>query len=292
MQASLVSPEIEPPTTSRPPLHKSQDHQRELATRQREMKDNYKARLPRVPRPTAACPRPLTLEELNDWMDQYAVKRRHPTHSERGDRDECDRQFNVFANESMTDTEEGEDASSPPVQSQQIRENARHRPLSPPRTPPHLKGSKLYKSRELGSATRPKASKVEKIKAKSCTALRRPITRSYGNPMISLHHRKGYIRYWRLDWEYIVISYDKFLRDYVSSVLHSDAIHKHVLTPPKDDEDLHKNGPEQLDDSYQPSDDPYKSPWQRETRRRRKRIHDMDEKYFVKMPLIGWKGHM
>ena len=222
------------PASSSPPPHRSHDSPQGLNNSQSILVSEGRPRLPRVPRPTAACPRPWTLDQIYDWFEQSASIGLRRTYSERGDYDECERQFCVIANESPTDTEDDEDEEDertpPPVQLYPTRRKTYQRPLTPPRNPPHLKQSTFRKAREPNSVLKPNTARIEKVEANTRTATRRPITRSQGNPMISLHHRKGYIRYWPVDWRYIVVSYDKYLRDYVSSVLHSHAAYKPVLT--------------------------------------------------------------
>lgn len=159
MQPSPLLSVTEPRAASPPPPppHTGQDHQQELATNRRETGNGNSARMPRVPRTTDACPRPWTWDQLSDWNDLWYMKfhplRRSPTPSEHDDCDECELQFNVFAIENDTDTEEDEedaDARPVPARPHQARERRPQRPLSPPRTPPHLRGSKLHQRRNLG----------------------------------------------------------------------------------------------------------------------------------------------
>ena len=215
MKSSQSIPEVGLQATSSPPLHSTQDPQRNLAFPQPEPEDEDSKRLPRVPRATDLCPRPWTWEETVKWLDLWAKKRRPPTPRERADYDECDRQFNVFAIENPTDTEDDEEDSVTATVPVRTR---RQRPLSPPRTPPHLRGSKLYRNRDTGPASRLAVFKVEKPKAKSRIAPRRPITRSQGGPTLSLDSRKGLIKHWFREWAYVLITYGQYLKNYVSLV--------------------------------------------------------------------------
>lgn len=150
-------------------------------------------------------------------MTLLDIKRRLPTKSERDDMSEYGRQFYTFANENPTDIEDKEeDTDVQPA----LTQPRRQRPLSSPRTPPHLKGSKLYKHRDPALASRSGNYKTKKNKAKSRKAPRYPITRSRGNTAISLHDRKGQIRFWPDDSRYVVLSFDKYLKDYVSPDFH------------------------------------------------------------------------
>lgn len=239
------------------------------------------ARLSRLPYSTPACPRPLTLDELEEWSRQYHLKRRPwRTTSERGDMDEYLRQFNDTVKEDPTDIEDDEEP--PPVPVRQRRQ----RPLSPPRTPPHLKGSNLYTNQSM-KILKPHDSKISKSKTKSRKAPRYPVTRSRDMAGMSLHHRKGYIRLWSLSWIYVVISSEKYLKDYVSATslfptqLCSDMV--------PDREELDKITPKQVDFSYEHPDYPFKTPWQRETCGRAK-AHEEVRKY-AKEVSYTYKGH-
>lgn len=187
------------------------------------------ARLPRIPRATDDCPQPITLDDICEWKDQYQSKRRPLTQSERDDYSECDRQFNDAISDTTIDWEEDEeymDTCPSPNQrtcaawtpEYQARRDARKRPLSPPRTPPHLRASKLYKHRESALTVQPESSKVRKSRPNTRVAPRRPITRTRGTPAISLHHRRGYIKYWNVPWQYVVISYEQYVKDFVSPI--------------------------------------------------------------------------
>lgn len=169
----------------------------------------------------------MTLQELWDWKDKLRSKRRGPTKSEELDWEECNRQINEVASETTMDWEEAErderymDTCPSPTQRShpawtpryQDARNARKRPLSPPSTPPPLRGSK---QQHAGLELYMGNSRIDKrIKRK---ATRCPTTRTYGVPAITLHHRKGYIYFWHTSWEYVVISYEQYLRDYVSAI--------------------------------------------------------------------------
>ena len=180
------------------------------------MEDENIARVPRIPRATEACPHPLTLDQLCEWKKLWAMKRRPRTQSGHDDYSECDRQFLDPYYASSTESYDS-DSEEERIQA---RRSTCQRPLSPPRTPPHLRGPELYKNQDIGLAPRTDGSKVEKTKSKSRTAPRRPYTRSRGAPAVSLHHRKGQIVYWRVPWKYTIICYDQYLKDFVILVPH------------------------------------------------------------------------
>lgn len=168
-----------------------------------------KNHLPRIPRPTDACPQPWTLEELLKWKGQWASQQRPMTQSEHDDCSECDRQI------LRAESDDGFELYDSEVERAAARREARQRPLSPPGTPPHLKGSKLYKHRQPALAPQTGTSRVGKTKLSNRVAPRRPCTRSQGTPPISLHDRKGQVKFWHLWCEYVIISYEQYLRDYV-----------------------------------------------------------------------------
>ncbi len=193
------------------------------------MEEDDAARLPRIPRASDDCPQPMTLDELCDWKVKWQSKRRPPTQSEREDYSECDRQWNDAGSETTMDWEEDEnymDRLPSPTQRSyaawtpgyQARRDARKRPLSPPRTPPHLQGPKLYQHQYANSVPHPGSSRIQKVKFKRQWPPRCPITRTHGTPAISLHHRKGQVLYWHTHTQYVVISYEKYLLDYVGVV--------------------------------------------------------------------------
>lgn len=194
------------PISSLPPIRYIEQRDPELIALQQ------RTHLPRIPRATNACPQPLTLEQLIDWKSLWARKHRPSTQSERDDHSECDRQINNVASDSNHDLEVYDSEE----ERNQARREAHQRPLSPPSTPPHLKGPKLYKNRGLSVAPQTGSSKVKKAKSKSRVAPRRPYTRSREAPAVSLHHRKGQLVYWRLPWQYTVMGFDEYLRDFVS----------------------------------------------------------------------------
>lgn len=175
-------------------------------------------------------PRTMTLQELWDWKAQWHGKRRPPTRSECLDYDECDRQIDDAGSETTMDWEEDErylDLCPSPTQRScaawtpeyQARRDARKRPLSPPRTPPYLRGPKLYKHQHASLAPHAGSSRIEKTKRNNQRATRRPIIRTSGTPAISLHHCRGQVLYWHTPTQYVVVSYKKYLRDYVGPVL-------------------------------------------------------------------------
>ena len=107
------------------------------------------------------------------------------------------------------------------VRREQRREQRKQRKrlLSPPRTPPHLRGPGLYQQQHAGLVPQGGSFRIKKGKRDNRKAPRRPITRSTPTPDISLHDRKGYVKFWNTVTQYVVISYEKYLRDYVSLVL-------------------------------------------------------------------------
>lgn len=229
MDALDIYPEAQPQDSSSPPLHSNEGQEQELATHQQSKQDDDMARLPRIPRATDDCPQPMTIDEICDWKYKWKLKRRAPTRSERDDYSECDRQWHDAGSETTDDWEEDEkymDGMPSPTQRShpawtsgyQAERDARKRPLSPPRTPPHLRASKLYTHRDPTLASQPGNSKVQKSKPNTRVAPRRPVTRASGTAAISLHHRKGYVKYWNVPWQYIIISYAQYVKDWVSSI--------------------------------------------------------------------------
>lgn len=296
MDISQSFPQAKQADTSPPPPRIPRVEDQAIATDQRKEEDDS-SRLPRIPRATDDCPRPLTIDELCDWkaLFQLKLKRRNPTQSERDDAEECDRQWHQTGSVTSEDWSEDDrymDTLPSPKQrrypawcsSYQAKRDARKQPLSPPRTPPHLRIARPYRdpSPELQSSI----FRVQKSKANPRVALRRPVTRSGGTPAISLHDRKGYIKLWNLPWQYVVISYEQYLRDFVSSV--RCAI-KHVLTQSQDREELDKHPVERVDWSFESPRYPFKTPYQREVCRRGK-AQDVLLKDAVK---VRWyyKGH-
>lgn len=295
MDISQTSLQVEPQPTLPPP--KTQDQEHELANHQRKREKDNMARLPRVPRVTDDCPQPMTLDEMSEWKDLYLMKLRPKTQSERDDYSECDRQFNDAISVTTIDWEEDEeymDTCPSPKQrtcaawtpGYQARRDARKRPLSPPRTPPHLRASKLYTHRDPTLTSQPGISKVQKSKPNPRVAPRRPLTRTFGTPAISLHHRKGYVKYWHLRCQYVVISYEQYVKDYVSPNL---VCHQALLTQTQNREELDKLPPEPMDFSFESPRFPFKTPYQREVCRRAK-AQEIGLKGAV---LVPWnhKGH-
>ncbi len=226
MNPSRTSPQAEEAAPFAPQPHIARVDVQATTTDQRTEEDDS-ARLPRIPRATEDCPTPLNKEEICDWKRMFALKRRPPTRSEHDDYDECDRQWYNVGSESLEDWSEDErymDALPSPKQrrhpawcsSYQAKRDARKQPLSPPRTPPHLRIPRPHRdpTPELQSS----AFKVLKRKANPRGAPHRPLTRSGWTPVISLHDRKGYIKYWNVPWQYVVVSYEQYLQDFVSSV--------------------------------------------------------------------------
>ena len=232
-----------------PPPHVSQEQR--LATSHHGNNDqDDMARVPRIPVMGNDRFPTMTLQELWDWRAGWHAKRRPHTKSERLDYDECNRQIDDLASETDIDWEEFDkneremDACPSPTQrdhpawtktyqleralrKEEARrqertlrreQRKRERPLSPPRTPPHLRGAGLYEQQHASLAPQGGSFRVKKGKPDNRKAPRRPITRSTATPNISLHDRKGYVKYWQTVAEYVVISYDKYLRDYVSPV--------------------------------------------------------------------------
>lgn len=209
------------PISSLPPIRYIEERDPEIIALQK------RTRMPRIPRATDAHHELWTLEQLFDWVSQFSRlrKMRPPTKSERGDASECGRQIDA-ACESEDDFVVY-DSEEERRQASQARRKARQRPLSPPGTPPHLKGPKLYKNRDQSLAPQTGSWKVEKPEHKSRLAPRRPCTRSRGAPAVSLHDRKGQLVYWGLPGQSTVMGFDEYLRDFVSC-LH--LIIKHPLT--------------------------------------------------------------
>ena len=208
------------------------------------------ARLPRIPVMGNDRVPTMTLQELWDWRTGWHAKRRHPTKSERLDYDECARQIDDLASETDMDWEEFEnneremDTCPSPTQRDhpawtedyQLRrelhkderrreqrkvrreQRKRQRPLSPPRTPPHLRGAGLYNQQHASLVPNGESFRIKKGKRDNRKAPRRPITRSTATPDISLHDRRGYVKVWHTMTQYVVVSYEKYLRDYVSLV--------------------------------------------------------------------------
>jgi len=225
-----VSPGAQPHDSFFSPPHNIQDQEQELAIPRQEIRQVDIARLPRILPMTDDYPRTMSLQELRDWTAQWHGKRGPPTRSERVDYDECERQINDAVSETTMDWEEDEqymDTCPSPTQRSyaawtpeyQARRDARKRPLSPPCTPPHLKGPKLYKHQHASPAPPLGSSRIQKTKRNNQRATRRPITRTSRTPAISLHHRRGQVLYWHTLTQYVVVSYEQYLRDYVSLVL-------------------------------------------------------------------------
>ena len=235
------------PQESFPPSHVTQEQR--LATPQQE--DNNQddmARLTRIPVMGNDRVPTMTLQDLYDWRAGWHAKCRPHTKSERLDYEECNRQINDLASETDIDWEEFEkneremDACPSPTQRdhpawtetyqleralrkyevrrEQRREQRKQRKrfLSPPRTPPHLRGAGLYEQQQTSLAPQGGGFRVKKRKPNDRKPPRRPITRSTATPDISLHDRKGYVKYWHTQTMYVVVSYEKYLRDYVSLV--------------------------------------------------------------------------
>lgn len=213
--------------------------QRLSAPQQADINEDDIARLPRIPVMGDDRVPTRTLRELLDWKANWYAKRRPPTRSERLDYDECGRQIDDLASETTMDWEEFErneqemDTCPSPTQrnhpawtqtyqlqrelrKSDERRELRKRLLSPPRTPPHLRGARLYKQQHASLAPNNGSFRITKGKRDNRKAPRRPITRSTATPDISLHERKGYVKYWHTMTTYVVISYEKYLRDYVS----------------------------------------------------------------------------
>ena len=233
------------PHESFPPPHVTQEQR--LATPQQENNDqDDMARLSRIPVMGNDRVPTMTLQELWDWRAGWHAKRRPHTTSERLDYEECNRQINDLASETDIDWEEFDkneremDACPSPTQRdhpawtetyqleralrkyevrrEQRREQRKQRKrfLSPPRTPPHLRGAGLYEQQHASLIPNGESFRVRKGKRDNRKASRRPITRSSGTPDISLHDRKGYVKFWHTWTKYVVISYEQYLRDYVS----------------------------------------------------------------------------
>ena len=238
------------PQESFPPPHVTQEQR--LATSQHgNNNQDDMARLPRIPVMGNDRVPTMTLQELWDWRAGWHAKRRPHTKSERLDYNECNRQVDDLASETDIDWEEFDkneremDACPSPTQrdhpawtktyqleralrkhearrqERKLRreQRKRERPLSPPRTPPHLRGAGLYEQQHASLAPQCESFRIKKSKRDNRKAPRRPITRSTATPDISLHDRKGYVKYWHTRTMYVVISYEKYLRNYVSLVL-------------------------------------------------------------------------
>ena len=229
------------------PHHVTQE-QRLAAPQQGNIVQDDMARLSRIPVMGNDRVPTMTLQELWDWRAGWHAKRRPHTKSERLDYDECNRQIDDLASETDIDWEEFEkneremDTCPSPTQrnhpawnegyqlrrdvhKDEVRREARRearkqrkRFLSPPRTPPHLRGPGLYNQQQASLVPNVESFRVKKGKRDNRKAARRPITRSSGTPNISLHQRKGHVKFWHTQTKYVVISYEKYLRDYVSLV--------------------------------------------------------------------------
>ena len=212
------------------PLPCVTQEQRLSPTQQANIDQDDMARLHRIPPMGEDRVPMMTLRELLDWKADWHAKRRPPTKSERLDFDECGRQLDEVASETTMDWEEFDrneqemDTCPSPTQRNhpawtkdyQIGRELRKRPLSPPRTPPHLRGPGLYRQQHSGLAPNGGSYRITKGKRDYAKTPRRPITRSTATPKISLHDRKGYVKFWHTMTQYVVISYEKYLRDYVS----------------------------------------------------------------------------
>ena len=215
--------------------------QRLSASPQANIDQEAVARLPRIPVMGDDRVATMTLRELLDWKAAWHAKGRYPTASERLDYDECDRQLDEVASETTMDWEEFDrneqemDTCPSPTQRNHPawtkdyqlrrelrkydeRREQRKRLLSPPRTPPHLRGPGLYEQQHASQGPNGGSFRITKGKRNKWKGPRRPITRSTATPGISLHDRKGYVKFWHLPTQYVVISYEKYLRDYVSLV--------------------------------------------------------------------------
>lgn len=213
------------------------------AARQEKCRQDDRARMPRIPVMGDDQVTTMSLGDLLDWKKKLDKKSRFTTASEDLDQVECDRQIDELVSETETvmdweefdrNEQEMDTCPSPTQRSHpawtetyQIQRQLRKcderreqlkRFLSPPRTPPHLKGSRLYEKQQASQGPNGGSSRITKGKRDNRKALRRPITRSSGISAISLHHRKGYVKFWHSQAMYVVISYEKYLRDYVSSV--------------------------------------------------------------------------
>ena len=211
------------------------------AARLEKFRQDDRARMPRIPVMSDDHVPTMTLQELLDWKAKWLRKSRFTTASENLDQVECNRQIDELVSETETamDWEEFDrniqemDACPSPTQrnhpawtetyqiQRQLRKHderreQRKRFLSPPRTPPHLRGPGLYQQQHASQGPNPGSSRITKSKRDNRKAPRRPITRSCGTPSISLHHRKGYVKFWHTRTMYVVISYEQYLRDYVS----------------------------------------------------------------------------
>ena len=98
----------------------------------------------------------------------------------------------------------------------QARKNAQRRPLSPPATPPHLKGRSPPKPDADVPTLQIDNAKVQKSKRPKRVSLRRPITRSSGIEQVMLHDSKGKVRYWNTPWSYVDLTFEQYQRDFVS----------------------------------------------------------------------------
>ena len=213
------------------------------AARQEKYRQDDMARMPRVPVMGDDNVPTMTLQELLDWKAKWLRKSRFTTASENLDLHECNRQIDELDSERETeiDWEEFEkneqemDACPSPTQRNhpawteeyqrdrklrkyEERREQRKRLLSPPRTPPHLRGSGLYDQQHASQGPNGGSFRITKGKRNKWKGPRRPITRSTATPSISLHDRKGYVKFWHLPTQYVIISYEKYLRDYVSIV--------------------------------------------------------------------------
>ena len=230
------------------PLPHATQEQRLATPQQENNNQDDMARLSRIPVMGNDRVPTMTLQELWDWRAGWHAKRRPHTKSERLDYEECNRQINDLASETDIDWEEFDkneremDACPSPTQRdhpawtetyqleralrkyevrrEQRREQRRQRKrfLSPPRTPPHLRGPGLYNQQHASLAPNVESFRIKKGKRDNRKAPRRPITRSTATPDVSLHDRRGYVKVWHTMTQYVVVSYEKYLRDYVSLV--------------------------------------------------------------------------
>lgn len=100
------------------------------------------------------------------------------------------------------------------------RRNLRRHAMSPPATPPHAQG---LKQTTTANHAIPMLDLSQKSKRKSVVrkAPRRPTTRSQGSDKVVLLPEKGMVRcwVWWMRWSYVDMSYETYLRDFVSGYL-------------------------------------------------------------------------
>lgn len=97
----------------------------------------------------------------------------------------------------------------------EARRQAKRRPPSPPPTPPHLKNRKTLTTANGIQKSRKGKLAGQRSKRPPRYPPRRPVTRSHGLALVSLHSRKGMLVTRLLAMDKSVMSYEEYLRDWV-----------------------------------------------------------------------------